>query len=111
MEPLPAGIRASGVSGRRLVHRLGRWQIDLRLEPEAGNRTILTGQVLRSGKKPSGQKGMRVCLMRAAEPLQETTANSFGEFQLQFEPAKDLQIYIDIPAQSPIAVNLPDSDQ
>jgi hypothetical protein len=111
LEPSPSGVRAGALPGRRLVHRTGRWLVDLRLESQPGNHILLMGQALHSGKKPSGQKGMGVILMMAAELLRETSANEFGEFQLQFERAKNLRIYIDIPGQRPIAINLPDSDQ
>ncbi len=111
MQALPSGVRAAASPERRLVHRAGRWLVDLRLEPEGDKRILLIGQALQSGKKALREKGMGVLLMKDSELLLETSANQFGEFQLQFERANNLRIYIDIPGQRPIAVNLPDADQ
>jgi hypothetical protein len=51
-----------------------------------------------------------VLLMSTDTVIAETAANQFGEFQLQFDQAKDLRIYIDVPGNRPIGISLPDFD-
>jgi len=107
-EPLPAGVRGSGPAPRRVLERAGRWSVDLRFEPTAGKRMVMTGQVLRLGKRGAEQMNMPVLLMRRGALLTDTVANQFGEFQLQFDLADDLQLYVEVPEQRPIGIILPD---
>ncbi len=107
--PLPAGVRSEAASGRRILGRAGSWSFDLRLEPAAGKHLFLMGQVLRSGRG-RGRSGLPVILMSTDAVIAETAANQFGEFQLQFDQANGLRIYIDVPGNRPIGMALPDFD-
>ncbi len=109
LEPLPAGVRSEASSGRRILGRAGSWSFDLRFEPAAGKHLFLMGQVLRSGRG-RGRGALPVLLMSTDTVIAETAANQFGEFQLQFDQAKDLRIYIDVPGNRPIGISLPDFD-
>jgi len=111
LEPLPFGVRASSASARRILCRSGEWTIDMRLEREGGNRMFLAGQVLRSAKKTGAHvASMDITLMSADRLLTQASTNQFGEFQMKFDCAQDLQLYIDIPGRRPIAVPIPGPD-
>jgi hypothetical protein len=107
LQPLPAGVRSAGPSPRRILATLGSWSVDLRLESSSGRRVNLAGQVLRSGKGRAPLKPP-VVLMSGDVLVAETSANEFGEFQLQFDETDGLQLYIEIAATRPMGINLPD---
>ena len=110
LEPLPSGVRSDTPLPRRVIERAGQWLVDLRFEPAAGKRMFLMGQVLRSRQQLGEQDNLAILLMSTDALLTETSANRFGEFQMQFDQATDLRIYIDIPRQRPIGILLPDLD-
>jgi hypothetical protein len=110
LTPLPAGVRSDSPSPRRILERAGQWLVDLRFEPAAGKRMFLMGQVARSGKHHDPPVNWPILLMSPDTLLTETSANEFGEFQLQFDRANGLRIYIDVPRQRPIGILLPDLD-
>jgi hypothetical protein len=110
LEPLPVGVRSDSPMPRRVLERAGHWLVDLRFEPVAGKRIVLMGQALRQGKHGIAAVGFPILLMNADTLFSETSTNQFGEFQLQFDSANDLRIYIDVPRQRPIGIVLPDFD-
>lgn len=110
LEPLPSGVRSGSAAPRRIVERAGQWSVDLRFEPAAGKRMLLMGQVLGSGQQVRTRANMPVVLMNTDALVAETLANEFGEFQMQFDQAKGLRIYVDVPGQRPIEIVLPDLD-
>jgi hypothetical protein len=110
LEPLPSGVRGASPLPRRILGSAGEWSFDLSLEPVAPKHMFLTGQILRPGEHPVRQAALRVLLMRTDAVVAETTANQFGEFQLQFHQANDLRIYIDVPGDRPVGILLPHFD-
>ena len=110
LTPLPAGVRSDSPLPRRILERAGQWLVDLRFEPAAGKRMFLMGQVARSGKHGDARVNLPILLMSPDALLTETSANQFGEFQLQFDQANGLRIYIDVPRQRPVGILLPDLD-
>lgn len=107
LQPLPAGIRASGPSPRRILATLGSWSVDLRLESPSDRRIFMAGQVLRSGKGGTPVKAP-VVLMSGGALVAETSVNDFGEFQLQFDKTSNLRLYVTITASRPMGIDLPD---
>ena len=105
LAPLPSGVRGDDASPRRIVWKAGPWACDLRLELQAGKRVFLMGQILSTG---THQVGLPVLLMSTNAPVAETTANQFGEFQLEFRQANGLQIYFDTSGNRPVRILLPD---
>jgi hypothetical protein len=111
LEPLPSGVRGGSPQPRRLRQRSGNWIVDLQLAPEAGRRMSLAGQVLKSGKAPSVIGSLAICLMSAGALLGETSTNELGEFQIEFDRAKSLRVFVEVPWQRPIGIALPDPDE
>jgi hypothetical protein len=94
---------------RHLLHRMGSWTVDLRLENLGGRRRSLIGQVLRSGRRRSDVGITAVMLVRDDKLLARTRPSAFGEFQMQFESEKNLKLYFDTPGRQFYCLVLPDS--
>jgi len=95
LQPLAAGIRGSSVSARQLLYETDDFYIDLRVERHReAERASLVGQVLHRVGEARSTEGVVVSLKKGTLPLAETTANRFGEFQLDFDPANGLCIAI-----------------
>ena len=108
-QPLPAGVRGEAQGGRRVLWRSGQWSVNIRFEKgKRRKRCILIGQVLQSGEPRKVPERMPVLLMSTDALLSQTAANSFGEFQFEFDRANSLQLYIDFPRRPPIGIQLPD---
>jgi hypothetical protein len=108
-EPLPVGIRGAVQPPRRLIHRLGRWLIELSIQWESSNRVAIVGRVLKPGWTP--REGLQVLLMNGDELLAETDANRFGEFQFNVDRAPNMAVFFELPKEAAIAVELPNPDQ
>jgi hypothetical protein len=109
LEPLPAGIRGSSSGPRYLLHQTGNFMIDFRLEYEGANQCSLTGQVLDcEGEATTAHTGI-VLLSDTDEFIAQTAANSFGEFQLEFESETKVKLFLAVPEGTVLAVYLPDS--
>lgn len=94
LQPITAGIRGS-VAARQFLYETDECYIDLRLEPRRDNeRACLVGQVLNRSGQGCGAEGVAVRLQQGKQPVAQTTANQFGEFQLEFEAGDDLCIAI-----------------
>jgi hypothetical protein len=104
LAPLPSGVRSEATAPRRILWEFGQWSCDLRVEPLAGARISLAGQIV----APGSHAGLPVLLLRANALEAETTANQFGEFQLEFGQANGLRIYFDVPGNRPVGILLPD---
>jgi len=107
LAPLPSGVRSEASAPRRILWESGQWSCDLRIEPLAGKRTFLTGQIV----APGSQAGLPVLLLSADALEAETTANQFGEFQLEIDRANGLRIYFDVPGIRPVGILLPDLEK
>jgi hypothetical protein len=108
LTPLPSGVRSEGFAPRRILWRAGEWSCDLRFEPSDDKRIFLMGQVLTSRQHSASIGGLSILLMTTKALVAETTVNQFGEFQLQFDQANGLRIFIDVPGSRPVAILLPD---
>jgi len=104
-----AGFLGASAGARRLLAVSGQWTIDLRLEAAGDNRVLMVGQVLRSGEQTGAPGAGEAIVMRGDDTLARTAANQFGEFQLQYGAGQNLRLYVEIPDERPIVVELPDN--
>ncbi len=108
-QPHSATVRSSMPSSRFLLHEAEPFTIDLRLDADPVRKRIsLMGQVLNS--KDQGQSAGRidVILLSGERLVKKTSANAAGEFDLDFVPEDNLQLFVNIRGQRAIAVVLPD---
>jgi hypothetical protein len=107
--PELAMVRASAESSRRLLHELEPFAIDLRLESDPVRKhTSLMGQVLNSRHPDELTTGIDVVLLSGEKVVKRTTANAEGEFELDFGPENDLQLFINIRGHRAIGIILPE---
>jgi hypothetical protein len=105
-QPLPAGVRSGGSAGRQLVFDAETTMVDLVLELRPQSKTIsLAGQVVdKSGTRVAPRRVSVILWTETALPLAETSANEFGEFQLEFAAQDRLRISIEIAGRKPIRI-------
>jgi hypothetical protein len=108
-QPAPVGVRAGSTSlSRHILQETDSFTIDLHLECEPGQDSVrLTGQILNS-KKPSQriQKG-RVVLLHENVLVAEKLVSASGEFDLVYDNASALHLFLNIPGRKPIGISLP----
>lgn len=96
--PALAGVRSSGhASGpgagagsvrggarqdRHVTYRAGAWEVDVRVEPHAGQTHFVTGQVAHTTDETAHVDGSTVAMLAGRRTIARTTMNALGEFQL-----------------------------
>jgi hypothetical protein len=91
-EPLPAGIRAQAGLSRHALYEAGSYYLDLQLDlPHASGPVTLVGQ-LADRRSPSANVVVPVLLMQQKRVVASTLCDRFGEFQLEYSPARDLRL-------------------
>lgn len=93
--PSPAGLRASWQVGWQALYQAGECSLDLRVEPELHTcRAAIIGQVSNHQAPESEMVDLPVCLKSGKVVVAETRSNRFGEFQMEYEQQKRLQLYV-----------------
>jgi hypothetical protein len=93
--PAPVGLRASWQVGWQALYQAGECSLDLRVEPELHTcRAAIIGQVSNHETPESEMVDLPVCLKSGRVVVAETRSNRFGEFQMEYEQQKRLQLYV-----------------
>ncbi|HUY15908.1 MAG TPA: hypothetical protein VMX16_20100 [Terriglobia bacterium] len=96
----PHELAMAGVRGQRSVtqhatYEAGDYIVDLRLEQEANAKeAVLVGQVTDRSQPDQPLASVPVLLTAGSEVLVRTASNEFGEFQMEFVPAKLAQLHL-----------------
>jgi hypothetical protein len=92
--PLVAGMRSGAAAARQMIYEAEGLTVDLRLDRIVPSRKVsIVGQVLDNRVPREPLVGAPVVLWTEEGLLVATTeANSFGEFQLEFEPQDGLRL-------------------
>lgn len=91
-EPLPAGMRAQARLSRHALYEAGTYYLDLQLELQRPSGPVtLVGQ-LADRHNPSADTAVPVWLMQQKSVVASTLCDRFGEFQLEYTPARDLRL-------------------
>jgi len=94
--PLLAGVRGGDAVARHLVYEAEGLTIDLRFDrgPQSGNISVI-GQILDSWTPDDILTGGSVVVWTENGHLvATTTANSYGEFQVEFDACNDLRLTV-----------------
>jgi hypothetical protein len=92
--PLPAGIRAQAGLSRHALYEAGSYYLDLQLDLQhASGPVTLVGQ-LADRHNPSADVAVPVWLMQKKSVVASTLCDRFGEFQLQYTPARNLWLHL-----------------
>jgi hypothetical protein len=107
-EPLPAGIRADTRASRHAVFEAGDLFIDLRVEREHDQSLMrLVGQLTHRADPNRVLTASPVLLMGRRDVVAHAVSNRFGEFQMDYPPARDLRLCIALaPTDQRIEVSL-----
>lgn len=92
-EPLPAGVRSHHRISRQTLFEAGDYAVDVRQEHERGSaRVTMVGQVASRKEPGRALSGVSVVLSSGNSVLARTVANRYGEFHLEYAPARDLRL-------------------
>ena len=96
-QPLTAGVR-SGASDRQLMFDAEGTMVDLVLDSRPQSQMVsLVGQVVdKQGAKIAPRQVRVVLWTETSQPLAQTSANEFGEFQLEFAAQDRLRLSVEI---------------
>lgn len=98
LAPAQAGVRSSTQSARQLLFGSGDYRVDLRMEPEHdAERVSVIGQVLHVTDPERILSAIPVVLFQGRRILATTQTNQFGEFQLQCEMQRRLELLVVLP--------------
>ena len=95
-QPQLAGVRsAAGKGTRHALYEAGEYSVDLRVESEQGSsRMSMVGQLAVRSQGPNTVDQVPVRLMSGRQLVAEAVSNQFGEFQLNYEPKRQLKLHI-----------------
>jgi len=98
-EPLPAGMRAQHSPARHALYEAGSYCLDLQVEQQLGSGLVmLTGQLADRSQPATNAADVPVWLMERKSLVASTLCNPFGEFQLEYAPARDLRLHVPLRA-------------
>ncbi len=96
-EPLPAGVRSQHRISRQALYEAGDYSVDVRLEHERGSaRVTLVGQVVNRTQPGAELDKIPVLLMSGKDVIAHAVSNRFGEFQMDYQPRKHLQLHVPV---------------
>ena len=94
-DPLPAGMRAEDRVSHHALYEAGDFFLDLRLEQEKESPFVtLVGQLTNRTDPDSSLAGAPVLLMARKDIIAHAVYNRFGEFQMDYPPARHLRLCV-----------------
>jgi hypothetical protein len=106
-QPQVIGIRSTAAAPRQLLYRAGSVLIDMRLQSAGdADRFSLSGQVLSSGESKQALRHVPIHLLSGTNELASTATNQFGEFYLEHEVGKDLQVSLEVSQERDVFIPL-----
>ncbi len=105
-QSLTAGVRSGPSDSRHLVFNAEGTTVTLVLDTQTQPGTIsVVGQVVdKSGAKIAPRKAEIILLTETFQPVAETSANEFGEFQMEFKAQGRLRLTVEIAGHKSIRI-------
>lgn len=98
--PLVAGVRSAAMAERQLLYGVSKYRIDVRIEPQSNSeRVALVGQVLNSMAPGESIGAVPVRLCRGRRVLAESMTSPLGEFDVECDLGKGLQLRVRLPKE------------
>ncbi len=94
--PLPAGVRRRDVTSRHQLYEADDLSIDLLVERRRGPQALLVGQLASRLDPLKPFPGVMVFLAAGDEMLGRALSNREGEFQLEFEPRRQMTLAVSV---------------
>ena len=107
-DPVPAGIRAQDRTSRHALYEAENYCLDLQLEHDTGTSLVtLMGQLTNREDPDSSVAEAPVLLMARKDVIAHAVSNPFGEFQMEYAPARHLRLCLPLdPSGKRIEVSL-----
>ena len=94
-DPVPAGIRAQDRISRHALFEAENFCLDLQLEHDGGTPLVtLMGQLTNRKDPDHCVAEAPVLLMARKDVVAHTVSNPFGEFQMEYPPARHLRLCV-----------------
>ena len=94
-DPVPAGIRAQDRTSRHALYEAENYCLDLQLEHDGGTPLVtLMGQLTNREDPNSSVAEAPVLLMARKDVVAHAVSNRFGEFQMEYAPARPLRLCV-----------------
>jgi hypothetical protein len=101
------GIRSTTAGARQLLYRVGPLMIDMKLQMASDtDRFSLVGQVVSSDDSSAAMNEVPVHLLSGTSELASTSTNQFGEFFLEHDNGKDLQVSLEVSREKEVFIPL-----
>jgi hypothetical protein len=109
-QPQLEGVRSAQVAARQLMYKAGPLLIDMQLQAlENSSRRSLTGQVMNENEAGREMDALHVHLLRGPKELAHTHTDRFGEFYIEYDPERDLQLSLEVSPSKDVFVPLDES--
>jgi hypothetical protein len=106
-DPLQADVRSVTSTARQLLYGAGKYQIDVRMEPQVDSEKVaIVGQVLNAADPAKTSLPVPVILFKGSKILSVTQTNTFGEFHLECDLNTDLKLHFRVPSEMEIWIPL-----
>jgi hypothetical protein len=106
--PLLEGMRSGEGARRHFLFQRDNLLLDVHIEtrPESGA-VSLAGQILNPVESKSPLGSRPVSLLAETSEIARTMTNQFGEFHLEFQPAEDLMLVVNLENEAMLVTPLP----
>jgi hypothetical protein len=113
LAPAPVGLRSQTHASRHALYEADNYYLDLQLERQPDSRMVnLTGQLADRNKPATSTAGLPIFLMERSRLVVSARSNRFGEFNLQYPPARNLRLQVPLPlARKRLEVSLSRLDE
>jgi hypothetical protein len=109
-QPQLQGVRSAQVTARQMLYKAGPLLIDMQLQSlENSSRHSLTGQVMNENQAESEMDALHVHLLSGRKELAHTHTDRFGEFYIEYDPQRDLQLSLEVSPSKDVFVPLDES--
>jgi hypothetical protein len=109
-QPQLQGVRSTQSMGRQLLYKAGPLMIDMHLQSvENSSRRSLTGQIMNAEQAESEMGELHVHLLSGRKELAHTHTDRFGEFYIEYDPERNLQLSLEVSPSKDVYVHLDES--
>jgi hypothetical protein len=106
-QPQLEGVRSEQVTTRQLMYKAGSLLIDMQLQPlENSSWSSLTGQVMNENQADREVDTLHVHLLSGRKELAHTHTDRYGEFYVEYDPQRDLQLSLEVSPDKDVFVPL-----
>ncbi len=111
-QPALEGVRGAAPAASHFLFQEGALMLDMYMQPQPGSEVVsMVGQLLDSTRPDKRFENQPVTVMRESNALASTTTNEFGEFRVEFKPAEDLLLTIELENDLYLVSPLPSTQE